>query len=272
MGKYRRYARKKRVRRRLRKLLLPIAVAVALLYIAMTMTLVIHLQSNFLRYTLLGDRVVNVTLFRATYIAPPEDRNYTVLVAVGSETLEFSIPKGSERKTFLLKESKLVRVSEEVVNTFFRVVDSPAGVFYPGPYFNLTKVGRSEDYILSQYPLEVYFILSTQICNATLRADYSGISLGSIRVEYREWEDGPSKLSELACSGGSCVGTVTNGCVFSYRVSAEPIVAGVLRLRYENEKTYLRLADNPWIATALYIATVLPLWVYVRRREMTAPT
>jgi len=272
VGKYRRYAKRKRVRRKLRKLLLPIAMAVAFLYVAMTITLVIPLQSDFLRYTLLGDRVVNVTLLRATYIAPPEDRNYTVLVTVGSETLEFSVPRGSEWKTLLLRESKLVRVSEEVVNTFFRVADSPVGVSYPGPYLNLTNVGRSEDYILSQYPLEVYFILSTQLCNASLKAEYSGISLGSIRVEYVEWEDGPSKVSELACSGGNCVGTVTNRCVFSYRVSAEPTVAGVLRLRYENGRTYLRLADNPWIAVTLYIATVLPLWVYVRRREMAVPT
>ncbi len=272
MGKYRRYARKKRARRKLSKLLLPIAIAVAFLYTAMTMTLVIPLQNDFLRYALLGDRVVNVTLLRATYIASPEDRNYTVLVTVGSETLEFNIPKGSERKTFLLRESKLVRVSEEVVNTFFRVADSLVGVPYPGPYLNLTKVGRSEDYILSQYPLEVYFILSTQICNASLRAEYSGISLGSIRVEYREWEEGPIKLSELACSGGSCIGTLTKRCVFSYGVSAEPTIAGVLRLRYENRRTYLRLADNPWIAAVLYIATILPLWVYVRKREAATPT
>lgn len=270
VGKYRRYARRK-TKRRLKKLLAPIAVAVAFLYIAMTVCVVIPLQNDLVRYSLVGDRVVNVTLLRATYIAPPEDRSYTVLVTVGSETVEFNVPKGSEWKTFHLRESKLVRVSGDLVNTFFRVAEFPINVSYPGPYINLTRVGRSEDYILVQHPLEAYFVLSTQLCNASIRVEYSGVSLGSIKVEYSEWEDEPGGVAEIACSRGSCVGTVTNGCVFNYRVSAEPTAAGVLKLRFEDGKLYLRLLDNPWVAAALYVATILPLWIYIRKRERAPP-
>lgn len=266
VGKYRKYARKK-TKKRLKKLLTPVAVAMAFLYIAMTIYVVIPIRSDLVRYSLVGDRVVNVTLLRATYIAPPEDRNYTILVTVGSEVVEFNVPKGSEWKTFHLRESKLVRVSGDLVNTFFRVVELPTNISYPGPYINLTRVGRSEDYILSQYPLEAYFVLSTQLCNASIRVEYSGVSLGSIKVEYSEWEDGPRGVAEIACSRGSCVGTVTNGCVFNYRVSAEPTAAGILKLKFEDGKLYLRLLDNPWITAALYVATILPLWIYVKKHE-----
>jgi hypothetical protein len=271
VGKYRRYARRKRGRRKLGKLLLPTSLVIALLYVVMTLTVAFSLQEGLVRYDLIGDRIVNVTLFRATYIAPPEDRNYTVLVAVGNETLRFTIPKGSEWKTFYLRESRLIKVHGEVVSTSFRVVESPVSTSYPGPFINLTRIGRFEDYILTQYPLEVYFVLSTQLCNASLKAEYGGVDMGSIRVEYREWEDGPVNVAEVNCREGNCLGKLTNGCIYSYRVSAEPTIAGILKLRFENGRLYVRLLDNLWITAVLYVVTVLPLWVYVRKRERTPP-
>jgi hypothetical protein len=271
VGKYRRYARRKRGRRKLGKLLLPTSLVIALLYIVMTLTVAFSLQEGLVRYDLTGDRIVNVTLLRATYIAPPEDRNYTVLVTVSNETLRFTIPKGSEWKTFYLRESRLVKACGEVVNTSFRVAESPVNTSYPGPFINLTRIGRSEDYILTQYPLEIYFVLSAQLCNASVKAEYRGVDMGSIRVEYKEWEDGPVNVAEVNCREGSCLSRLTTGCVYSYRVSAEPTIAGILKLKFENGRLYMRLLDNPWITVVLYVVTVLPLWVYVKKRER-APT
>ncbi len=272
MGKYRKYRKPKRVPgRRLRGLLPALGIALSLLYALLAVYGYVPVEGEFFDLRVDGARVLNATLYRVTYVAPTENRSYVVRLQVDGHTEDFVVPAGEENRRLVLGESRLIEVEREVVQTRVVVLDG-ASTQYPGPPVNMSRVGRYEDFILTHYPLELYFVYTVQLCNVSFRVKPAGASIAGARVAYRDREGGDEKEVPLSCAGGSCEGSLERVCAHSYRVDLDLVLLGVLRLRREGGRTVLRFSDNLWIPATALAATIASLYLVSRRsRRRSGP-
>lgn len=266
MGKYRRYGRRRRAsRRRLKKTLPALGVALSFLYIFVAAYGSITIEGDFLGISVSGAKVINATLFKVTYIGSSENKSFTIWLRIGDRNIEFSVPGGEYGRVVKLRVSRLVDVVDGVVQPKIIIPDARINMTYPGPPINTSMVGRAEDYVISHYPLELYFVFTTQLCNVTIRARSSGAALARAKLVYVDSEGGEKRELPLHCRDGECEGDIRSGCVLSYDLVAELTYLGLLKLKHEGGKTVLKFADNLWIPAIMAAATMgIILVVYGR--------
>jgi len=264
LGKYRRYRKVKKRKRSMKKLMLLLGILIAIVYTFMTFNVSIPVSGDFLSYSLSGARTVNVTLFRVKYIAPSGADNNIVKVYVDGKSTTFQIPEGKEGHTIYLNESRLFEVNQENVRTQIVVPSVVSNLTYPGPPLNMTHIGRSEDYIISHYPFELYFIFTTQLCNVTVYAKPSGVVIDELKLEYTAGEDRPKEELYLRCDEEVCKGSPSSRCILSYSVISRFTYFGVFKLEYRNGRTSLNFIDNPWIPVSLYVITMVSLYIFLK--------
>lgn len=265
MGKYRRYRRVKKKRRSIKELMTVLGILVAIAYLLTALHVSIPVAGNFLVYSVSGTKTINVTLFRVKYIAPPETGNKTVEVYVDGKSVTFQIPEGKEGYTIYLNKSKLIEVNQERVQTQITVPSAVSNLTYPGPPLNTTYIGRSEDYIVSHYPYELHFIFTIQLCNVTADVRPSGVAVDELKLEYISGEDRPKEEVLLRCNDDGCRGSPHSRCILSYNVTSKLTYLGIFKLDYMNGKASLRFLDNPWIPIALYIVTIISLYISLKK-------
>lgn len=267
VGKYRKYGKKqKSPRRRLKRMLSALGVALSFLYILMTMYGSIPIEGDLFELFVGGAKVINATLFKVTYIgSPPENKNFTIWLQIDDRSVEFSIPGGEYGKVAILGVSRLIDVAKEMVQPKIIIPDARINITYPGPPINTSTVGRTEDYVISHYPLELYFVFATQLCNVTILAKSSEATFIEARLIYSDKEEGGKKETSLYCRGNTCEGDIRGGCVLSYDLVSELTYLGLFRLKHESGKTVLRFIDNLWISVLLLITTIGILFTVYKR-------
>lgn len=270
MGKYRRYGKKKRApKKRFKKALPALGVALSFLYILMAVYGSIPIERGFLELFVGGAKVINATLFKVTYIgSSPENKSFAVWLQIDDRSVEFSVPGGEYGRVAILGVSRLIDVVKEVVQPKVIIPDSHINITYPGPPINTSVIGRAEDYVISHYPLELYFIFTTQLCNVTVRAKSSEATFIEAKLIYSDREDGEKREIPLYCRDNVCEGGVKGGCVLSYDLVSDLAYLGLFRLKHESGKTVLRFIDNLWIPGLMLVATIGILFT-VYRRSMT---
>lgn len=239
-----------------------------MLYTALTFNVSIPMAGDFVTYSVDGESMLNVTLFRARYIGHPETGARTIRVRVGESLIEFNIPEGKEGTTIYLGTSKLVAVEGEEVQPKVEIPlsgDYSNYITYPGPPLKTTALGRSEDYIITQFPLELHFVFTVLLCNVTARAKILGASPDSLEVEFVSREGGPAEKERLRCDGETCEARLSSQCVLSYNLSAKLTYFGVIKLRYINGRTRLEFKDNIWVPLVLYVTTMILLYAAMRK-------
>lgn len=264
MGKYRRYRKVKKRRKNVGRLTLLLGIIIAIVYIFTTFNVTIPVSGDFLSYSLSGVKAVNVTLLRVKYIAPPDTNSSVVKVYVDGKSTTFKIPEGKEGYTIYLNESRLFEVNQENVRTQIVVPGAIGNLTYPGPPLNMSYIGKSEDYIVSHLPFELYFIFTTQLCNVTVYARPSGVVIDELKLEFIAGENRPKEELHLKCDEEGCKGSPSSRCVLSYNVVSRFTYFGVLKLEYSDGKTSLKFIDNIWIPISLYIITMILLYTSLR--------
>lgn len=269
MGKYRKYKKlQKRGKRVTRRILLLLGLVLALLYTALTFNVSIPVAGDFITYSVDGERALNITLFRARYVGRPETGAKTIRVYVDEDFIEFGIPEGKEGTAIYLGTSKLVTVKGEEVQPKVKIPlddDYRNYVVYPGPPLKTSALGRSEDYIITQFPLELHFVFTVLLCNVTVRAKLLGASPDSLEIEFVSKEGAPAERESLRCDGELCETRLKSQCVLSYNLSAKFTYLGVIKLRHINGRTRLELIDNLWIPSVLYVITMMVLYTAVKK-------
>jgi len=265
VGKYRKYGRqRKRSKRRLKRTLFLVSIILSLLYLITAVYVSIQIEGRFLELSVIGTRVINTTLFRVTYVDSSENRNFTIKLQVGSESTDFIIPGGEAGKAVKPGMSKLVRVEREIVQPNIIVLGERVNVTYPAPHINTSMIGRAEDYIVSHYPLELYFIFTTQLCNVSIRARSIGASFIEAKFLYSDREGETSEVP-LNCREDLCEGAVGARCITSYDLVSDLTYLGFLRLRHEKGRTTLRFIDNLWIPATMIAITLGAIFIAFKK-------
>ncbi|MEM1623777.1 MAG: hypothetical protein QW780_02460 [Sulfolobales archaeon] len=256
MGKYRKYGRRrKQSKKRLKRVLSLLSILISLFYLFIAVYGSIQIEGKLLEFSIVGTRVVNTTLFRVTYVGPSENTNFTIKLNVGDESADFVVPGGPAGRTIKPGVSKIIKVEREIIQPNIVILGEHVNVTYPAPHINTSIIGRAEDYVLSHYPLELYFIFTTQICNVSVRAQSIGASLTEAKFIYGEGEGVRSEVP-LYCSGDSCEITIVSRCITSYDLVSELTYLGFLRLRYESGRTVFRFIDNLWLPASMAAITL----------------
>lgn len=264
MSRYSRYGRRRvRPRRRLKRFFPYIVAVTALFFMLLTLYVSVPISGTPLEYSVDGLRVVNTTLYRVAYFAPLTEFNRTIRLYLNNISIDFDIPESNEDKVIVLGDSRLVGVREGVVQT--KIVISSHGVdtAYPGPLINTNPIGRSEDYILSHFPVELYFIFTVQLCNVTINVSTRSpnVHVDRLRVIYLDREDAVPNEVVVTCQQGWCRAYLGPGCLLSYNIESDLSYLGFIRLRFEDGKALLRLVDNIWLPALFFLITVAVMYV-----------
>lgn len=266
VGKYRRYSRKRmRPGRKLRNLLPYVVVVSAVFYALLTLSVSIPIAGKLLDYSVNGVRVVNATLYRITYLAPSSGFNRSVRLYLDGASADFSVPEGREGDVVVLGDSRLIPVEDDIVYPRIVVPGYGVNTTYPGPPINTTFVGRSEDYIVSHFPVELYFVFTVQLCNVTVTARPAGPQIDGLRVTYLDREDAAPKEAAVTCQRDGCVGYLGSSCILSYSIASDLSYFNFVRLRAEDDRVVLRLVDNVWLPSSLFAVTVVAVFLLSRK-------
>ncbi|MCX8184543.1 MAG: hypothetical protein RMI56_06685 [Sulfolobales archaeon] len=265
MGKYRKYGRRRTPsKRRSKEILIVSSVVLSLLHISLAMYVSIPISKDILEISLNGLRAVNATLFRVTYL-DAMSKSSLVRLQIDNVAVDFDIPEGRSGTVWTSKLSRLVRVNQEVVQPKITVSTLGSIVTYPAPPINTSTIGRSEDYILSHYPLELYFVFITQLCNSTIHIKSDIALVNEATLIYRLTEEGYNMDMPLLCRGGICEGFLENKCVVFYDVTSDLSYLNFFRVKYRNGEATLRFIDNLWIPVVMYIAVMSGLFLVYRK-------
>ncbi|MCX8208170.1 MAG: hypothetical protein N3G79_00760 [Sulfolobales archaeon] len=268
MGKYRKYRkRRKLLKRKFRNTVIALSMALSIPYALLAMYGFIPIPGSVLDISIDASRTINATLFRVTYLATTNESSLAKL-QINDVIADFNIPAGG-RGAVRLGLSKLVEVkNQEVVQPKITVYTSDSSATYPVPPINMSMIGRSEDFILSHYPLELYFVFVTQLCNVTVLTKSDGAVVDEASLLYRHSEEGSSYMP-LVCRGSTCEGFLENRCVLSYDIESSLSYLNFLRVRYSGGRAVLRFADNLWILALLYAASVSGLLLAYRKSSVS---